>query len=272
MMACIVYLIRGDETSLRQLERSLSLLKDNFLPWSPADIVIFHEPNFDPSRFEGRIAGIPVRFALVDFSAVPEALSAVESAKRGYRHMCHFYSNDIFLRPELDGYTHYMRLDDDSFILSPLKFNVFMRMKERGCHYAYRAILKDKPVVCEGLGKVVNDFIRDNPDIARGPGWRSAYWCYYTNFEICDIAWFRREPYQRYFRAIDAAGGIWRKRWGDAPIRYFGVNALMSSERICCLKELHYFHQSEWRPGFRHRLPWDLLKYYWWLARILLKR
>ena len=129
MRNAIVYLVRGHEASIASLERSLALLKRNFLPWSPADVLVFHEDNLKPEQLEGRTAGLAVKTALVDFSAVPPEMANLPPGQRGYRHMCHFFANDIFLRPELADYDYYMRLDDDSFILSPLTFNVFARMR-----------------------------------------------------------------------------------------------------------------------------------------------
>lgn len=140
----IVYLTRSSEGSLKQLEASLGLLARNLLPWSQADVIIFHEDDLDPSVLDGHTAGIPVRFAQVDFSAFPEEMKDLPKGKRGYRHMCHFFANDIFLRPELEKYQYVLRLDVDSSILSPLKFNVFDEMRTRGYRYGYRAILKDK--------------------------------------------------------------------------------------------------------------------------------
>lgn len=155
MKNVVVYLVRGHEASIASLERSLTLLKRNFLPWSPADVLIFHEANLKPEQLEGRTAGVPVRTALVDFSEIPPAMASLPPSQRGYRHMCHFFANDIFHRDELSGYDYFMRLDDDSFILSPLMFDVFARMSERRFRYAYRAVLNDRPHVCVGLGDVV---------------------------------------------------------------------------------------------------------------------
>ena len=136
MRNVVVYLVRGHEASLVALERSLALLKRNFLPWSPADVLIFHEDNLKAEQLAGRTSGIPVKTALVDFSAIPPEMADLPPAQRGYRHMCHFFANDIFRRPELAGYDYYMRLDDDSFILSPLTFDAFARMRERRFRYA----------------------------------------------------------------------------------------------------------------------------------------
>ena len=129
MRNAIVYLVRGHEASIASLERSLALLKRNFLPWSPADVLIFHEDNLKPEQLEGRTAGLSVKTVLVDFSAIPPEMANLPPGQRGYRHMCHFFANDIFLRPELADYDYYMRLDDDSFILSPLTF----KMSSRAC-------------------------------------------------------------------------------------------------------------------------------------------
>lgn len=258
MKNVVVYLVRGHEASIASLERSLTLLKRNFLPWSPADVLIFHEANLKPEQLEGRTAGVSVRTALVDFSEIPPAMASLPPGQRGYRHMCHFFANDIFHRDELSGYDYFMRLDDDSFILSPLMFDVFARMRERRFRYAYRAVLNDRPHVCVGLGDVVARHFRGG--VCKSP---PPYKIFYTNFEICDLAWFRGVEWQSYFAAIDQAGGIWRHRWGDAPIRYYGVMNALPPEALWNIVELHYHHQDEWLPGRRRRTLCEMVRHYW---------
>ena len=270
MKCVIVYLIRGSEQSIAALERSLSLLKTNFLPWSPADILVFHENNMSSDQLSGRTSDLPVKTALVDFSAVPSEMSDIPPSQRGYRHMCHFFANDIFFRPELVGYDFYMRMDDDSFILSPLKFNIFELMREKGYKYAYRVILKDRPHVCVGFGDLIKRYFsmegrRLNCQLP------PPYMIYYTNFEICDISWFRGRGWQEYFAAVDRTGGIWRHRWGDALIRYYGVVNLMEGASVYCLKQLHYHHQSEWLPGWTTRTPFEAIRHYTQTALMLLR-
>ena len=246
MRNVVVYLVRGHEASLAALERSLVLLKRNFLPWSPADVLVFHEDNLRAEQLAGRTSGIPVKTALVDFSAVPPEMADLPPGQRGYRHMCHFFANDIFRRPELADYDYYKRLDDDSFILSPLTFDVFARMRERRFRYAYRAVLKDRPCTPP-----------------------PPYRIFYTNFEICDLAWFRGSDWQSYFAAVDRAGGIWRHRWGDAPIRYYGVVNCLPKEAVWHLVELHYHHQDEWFPGCQTRTFREMVHHYWATLRFL---
>lgn len=202
-----------------------------------------------------------VMTALVDFSAVPPALADVPPAQRGYRHMCHFFANDIFFRPELRKYDYYMRLDDDSFILSPLKFNVFEHMRRNGKKYAYRVVLNDRPHVCAGLGELVKEYFASR-NIRLACKLPPPYKLFYTNFEICDLEWFRGNPWQDYFAAVDEAEGIWRNRWGDAPIRYYGVANLLPARALWCVKELHYRHQSEWLPGWTVRTPMEAFRHY----------
>lgn len=267
----IVYLTRSSEGSLKQLEASLGLLARNLLPWSQADVIIFHEDDLDPSVLDGHTAGIPVRFAQVDFSAFPEEMKDLPKGKRGYRHMCHFFANDIFLRPELEKYQYVLRLDVDSSILSPLKFNVFDEMRTRGYRYGYRAILKDKRCFSKDLWPTAKAYFLKSESAVRPFSQIPEPCVYYTNFEIYEMAWFRGEAWQSFFKAVDQAKGIWKYRWGDHAIRFIGVKALLPEEKIWCAKQIHYFHQSEWRAGFEHRLPHDLFKYYWRLSRWLLK-
>lgn len=266
----IVYLIRGDENSITSLERSLSLLKDNFLPWSPADILVFHEANMCPEQIIGRTAGLTVKTALVDFSSIPPGTETLSPAQRGYRHMCHFFAIEIFSRQELNGYDYYMRLDDDSYIMSPLRFNVFERMQAEQIHYAYRVVLRDKARVCFGISDVIKSHFTTNNSKAKifcPP----PYKIFYNNFEICDLAWFRTPPWQEYFAAIERANGIWKYRWGDAPIRYYGIMNLLPREQLWCIKEMHYRHQSEWLPGYTRRTFLEAIRHYSKMISLVLK-
>lgn len=262
MKNAIVYLTRSSQLEL--LSRSIGLLCDNFLPWNPADVFVFHEADADMSALRAASARANPTFCLVDFSSIPAGCETLTQAQRGYRSMCRFFANEWFLRPELDGYDFVMRMDVDSFILSPCRENLFARMDCGKLGYAYRAILKDSPRFCTGLWETADDYFREAGITPKARLYRDIrrFRIFYTNFEICRLSWFRSPVWQSFFSAIDKAGGIARHRWGDAPIRYVGVRALMEASEIWQATPLHYQHWYRWRAGSRHREPrWLLLCY-----------
>ena len=268
MKNAIAYLTRSDATSVRQMLHGIHLLAKNFLPWSPADIVIFHEADFDRSLVEKSPvcsaladSGIKIRFGLVDFSAEHLGMEGLTPGQKGYRHMCHFFANDIFMREELRGYDFYMRLDVDSYVLSKVRYNVFERMRREGRKYAYRMVMNERAKVVRGLLAAATAHFTANPAPGvQAPAVRKVR-LYYTNFEICDLEWFRSDGWQRYFAAIDATGGIWRHRWGDAPIRWLGLQYLLRPDQTLCLRWMAYFHQFLLRRGLTFRLPLAYLGY-----------
>lgn len=260
MKNVITYLIRGDAKSLASFARSIELLRRNFLPWNSADVLVFHENNVSFDRIVKCCNGLPVRSAIVDFSRCPtgvmEKPKVMNLGNMGYRHMCNFFANEVFLRQELDGYDYQMRLDDDSLILSPIGFNVFEIMAKCCYKYCYRAVELDLRETCQGLWPFAKEYFKNynGRKISQPP----PYYIYYTNFEINDLSWFRSRQWQDFAKAVDATKGIWNFRWGDAPIRYLGVNGLLEKDEILCLKELHYFHQGEWLSGKVRRKGWFL--------------
>lgn len=50
----------------------------------------------------------------------------------GYRHMCRFFSGEIYKHPALEEYDYYMRLDRDSLFLSEVDFDCFALMRKKG--------------------------------------------------------------------------------------------------------------------------------------------
>ena len=49
-----------------------------------------------------------------------------------------------------------MRMDDDSFFLSPVPYNIFEDIRRRGALYAYRTLSRECPVI---FGDFVEDFV-----------------------------------------------------------------------------------------------------------------
>lgn len=258
----VVYLTRSSQLDL--LKRSIDLLCDNFLPDNPADVFVFHEDDCDLVALRRATERANSSFCRVDFSSVPPGCENLSRGQIGYRHMCRFFANEWFLRPELDGYGFVMRMDVDSFILSPCKTDLFATMRRQGSRYAYRAVTTDARKFCTGFWETAAKHFEDSGVVPKD-GFRKDFGkplVYYTNFEICDLSWFRDLPWQSFFKDVDFAGGIAKYRWGDHIIRYAGLQALMDPAEIWQATPLHYQHWYRWKAGSRHRnLPWLLRCY-----------
>lgn len=65
----------------------------------------------------------------------------------GYRFMIRFYAITIWTTLSRLGYKWVMRMDDDSFVLSPVNYNVFGDMRAHGLYYGYRTLSRECPVI-----------------------------------------------------------------------------------------------------------------------------
>jgi hypothetical protein len=119
----------------------------------------------------------------------------------GYRHMCRFFSGELYNHSVIKEYDYYLRLDTDSFIHTPLNYDIFKWAEEVGCYYGYiePAIQKDNPKVIEGLWKTVNELIPEN-FIEEGM-------MFYTNFELGKVSWFLTSEYMRFYNELDKTDG-----------------------------------------------------------------
>jgi hypothetical protein len=129
-----------------------------------------------------------------------------------------------------------LRLDTDSFIHTPLNYDIFEWAKKTECYYGYisSAVQKDNPKVIEGLWNIVNQLIPEN-FIEEGT-------MFYTNFELGKVSWFLTSEYMRFYNELDKTGGFYTKRWGDAPIKFLGINLLMESKHIIPVHGFTYQH------------------------------
>ena len=68
----------------------------------------------------------------------PQTWALAKRFSVGYRHMIRFFTVGIWPLLEAMNYTHVMRLDEDSFIWSPIYYNIFEQVRARGLEYAFR--------------------------------------------------------------------------------------------------------------------------------------
>jgi len=66
--------------------------------------------------------------------------------------------------------------------------------------------------------------------LPQGRRWPETPMCFATNCFLARREWFVSENYMRYFRAVDAAGGFFWHRWGDACVHMLAVAMLMPRE------------------------------------------
>lgn len=70
---------------------------------------------------------------------------------------------------------------------------------------------------------------------------------FWSNFEIAAFDFFRSAAYMAYFNYLDALGGFFYERWGDAPIHSLAALAFLSKHEIHFMDEIGYNH-----PPFGH--------------------
>lgn len=62
---------------------------------------------------------------------------------------------------------------------------------------------------------------------------------YYTNFEVGSVAFFRKPKVVDFISSIIDSGGIYKYRWGDAPIRYLTLTIFATEEQVIQFNELN---------------------------------
>ncbi len=269
MKDCVVYLAGNSEDNIKDFYKSLSLLYENYLKTFYCDVVVFHEKKFI-SKIPDLIKKFPnisFKFFEIQFNLPKYPPNIMENIPEyfphpthgsgpiawghpgfslGYRHMCNFFSGELYQQVGLNDYDYYMRLDTDSYILKKVTYNVFDMMRHHDAIYGFigAAVQIDNSKVVEGLWEYCKKFsdlsehVKDKLKILNIPSGKM----YYNNFEIGKISWFKGSSYRAFYEYIKESGGIYTKRWGDAPIRYLGINLLLTDCKLIDINNIAYQH------------------------------
>ena len=229
MSWCIVYLaspkshhIYNDPTQTSRLEllRKSLIITRRLFPTT--DILVFHE---DYAEEQFSLLPQVTKFIQIDFSGQEHVCNPALRRPYGYLMMCRFFSGIMQSHPEVTKYTHYMRLDDDSYFLEPYKHNVSLTHD-----YVYRSVFQDTQDQ-QSLWEFTLEFLRkegygSHLDTLKNE-LRRKYFLQgdtytgiapYNNFHIASQRLWQNPLIQRYIHALEACHGILQKGWMDANI------------------------------------------------------
>ena len=254
--------------SLTSLVRSIDFLVENYLSIDShidnTDIFIFHTGDFNVTDFQmlqnrhGASLGAALR--LVDLSGSPywarpkhhleddpNTWYAYPLFSEGYRRMMHFFAIDIwaFFRDlnQAAGsqYRYLFRLDEDSFLRSPIRYDIFDYMSEHQYVYGFRLCSYELQVT-QRMQKL---WKQRHPDFVpyRQPDLEQCG--FYNNLFVTDLEFFLSTPVQEYLRFIDRQGQIYRRRLGDLMIHSLVVYLFAPPEKIHRFLDFTYEHGTK---------------------------
>lgn len=231
MSFCIIYLASprshhiyndpNQDSRLALLNGSLQIAHRCF-PTTP--IVVFHED------LESEDIPTFAEMIQVDFSGKEHLVNRNLRRPYGYLMMCRFFSGIVQQHPKLKQYTHYMRLDDDSYFMEPLLNEDYVKTNLLKHDYVYRSTfgdLQDQQSLFdftldflrkEGYGNHIPTlmkelekkyFVKNGSYTGLAP---------YNNFHIASHRLWDNPLIQRYIQALEESNGILQKGWMDANI------------------------------------------------------
>jgi hypothetical protein len=258
-LGVIVYLTtRNELASLNQSFLQLSRL----LFLSPRPVVIFHEGDFNDNDLQQSLAhtlGVhtPLAFERIEFSKRSNQDKSIRHRiPFTYLNMCRFFTLMLPNHPLLTLFSYYWRLDAHSFIFGPNHIrDPFEIMQKQQIQYAFIMANEEDEIFAVGLWSFFYKFLNTHclkPSVAVSrtqTGWFGgySYAIIFTNFAIANVSLFRDHPLmQSWLQAVDLNDGIYRHRWGDAPVHTLVLSQLIERNQIVRFRYFGYMHRHEY--------------------------
>ena len=236
-LGVIVYLTtRGELASLNQSFMQLSRLLVN----NPRPVVVFHEGDFDDNDVQQFLAPAlgsrtPLAFERIQFTNTSNQYNPKQQRTPfTYLNMCRFFTLMLPNHPLLTLFSYYWRLDAHSFIFGPNPIqDPFEIMKKQKIQYAFIMANEEGDGYAVDLWPFFHNFLnryclKPSKSVRQTQtGWFGGYSLaiIFNNFAIANVSLFRDYPLiQAWLQAVDLNGGIYRHRWGDAPIHTLALS------------------------------------------------
>ena len=214
------------------LKSSLNITKKLF---PNIDILIFHEDYTEEDM--KRLPPIK-EYIKIDFSGKETLYSPENRHRYGYLMMCRFFAGGMQNHPILQNYSHYMRLDDDSYFMEPfLTSDSLSNMTQYD--YTFRSLFFDKKDQ-QSLYEFTCTFLKQNKCDVRAiipmlvnNGFLEKHkfsvmhlhesdiytgLAPYNNFHVSSIGLWKHPLVQKYIQSIEDTNNILKHGWLDANI------------------------------------------------------
>ncbi|QRV85840.1 Glycolipid 2-alpha-mannosyltransferase [Ceratobasidium sp. AG-Ba] len=170
-----------------------------------------------------------------------------------YRNMCRFNSGFFFRHELLKDYDYYWRIEPNVKFFCDLDYDPFLVMKKGKKVYGFTISLYEYAATIPTLWDATKEFIKEHPEYLpkdnamgflsdnNGETYNNCH--FWSNFEIGDLNFWRSEAYMKYFEHLDAKGGFYYERWGDAPVHSIGAGLFARKDQIHFFNDIGYKHE-----------------------------
>lgn len=180
--------------------------------------------------------------------------------------MCKFFAMMLPYHPLISNlFIFYLRLDAHSYLLGPpLNYDLFDYMQINGFQYGFVIAHIDYGPYINDIWNSFQKFLTHTciqPSSAvkeiqvnKVTGLYSMV-IVFNNFELSNGSLWRSEPrIDAWLRRVDEYGGIYRHRWGDAPIRTLAVTQFLEQNQVVKFRDIGYAHRREYTCSIRDNL------------------
>eukprot|EP00924_Labyrinthula_sp_SR-Ha-C_P016018 snap_masked-scaffold_4-processed-gene-16.16-mRNA-1 protein AED:1.00 eAED:1.00 QI:0/0/0/0/1/1/4/0/1358 len=275
--SAIVYLAQKQHSSYKtnsfqNLVLSLKFLYKNFNNKFNYDVLIFHSGDFIAEdrlylikeigldeehakslnivRLSGKFWELP---GIFDTSKLDPERWTDDSFSVGYRHMCRWYAGLIFEFMGKLGYEYIMRFDEDSFLLSPVEYDIFDFMKKRQLDYGFRNDIFEPCCDLQVRRNLIADFRKTYEDkFGKLPGFYqklqqslgndSLNYGYYNNFFVSRVQFWLQPNVRALFNFFDWSGAFYLYRENDLTVQALSVQMFLPESKVYKFTDFTYQH------------------------------
>ncbi|KAJ6506839.1 glycosyltransferase family 15 protein [Mycena sanguinolenta] len=172
-----------------------------------------------------------------------------------YHNMCRYNSGFFFKHQLMQQYRWYWRVEPKVKFSCDIQNDPFVFMEDNDKIYGFTLAVYEIPATIPTLWDTVKKFRDKHPEYIRTEdnalafisqdGGQSYNRCHFwSNFEIASLDFWRSEAYAAFFEYLDATGGFYYERWGDAPVHSIAAALFLKKSQIHLFEEIGYQHDD----------------------------
>ncbi|KAH3671073.1 hypothetical protein OGAPHI_000784 [Ogataea philodendri] len=188
-------------------------------------------------------------------------MGIIYADSESYRHMCRYNSGFFYRHPLLQKYRYYWRVEPDVDFYCDVDYDPFSVLRQHNKVYGFTISIYEFHATIPTLWDSVKEFLGKNPgaqhknslvDFISDDHGNSYNLCHFwSNFEVADMDFWRSKVYDDFFKHLDATGGFFYERWGDAPVHSIAAALFLDRDQI------HFFDRIGYNHGVYSMCPVD---------------